>query len=104
MTRRGARAFMIGAAVCSLSGGQHRRRRGGRICLLPPGCGHAHAVSTGTPEQVRRVVECGGTMYAVGTFTEISRDGTGYARDNAFSFSDTAPSGSRGGIRTSTAR
>ena len=28
-------------------------------------------VDTGTTEQIRQLVECGGTMYAVGTFTEI---------------------------------
>jgi hypothetical protein len=48
-------------------------------------------VDTGTTEQVRQLVDCGGIMYAVGTFTEIKQGSTTYTRDNAFSFSDTAP-------------
>jgi hypothetical protein len=47
--------------------------------------------TTGTTEQVRQLVQCGGTMYAVGTFTSIKQGSTIYARNNAFSFSATAP-------------
>jgi hypothetical protein len=43
----------------------------------------------GTVEVVRQLVPCGGTMYAVGTFTQISRSGVVYTRRNAFSFSAT---------------
>ncbi len=46
---------------------------------------------TGTTEQVRQLVQCGGTMYAVGSFTAIQRTGTVYARNNIFSFNATAP-------------
>jgi hypothetical protein len=46
---------------------------------------------TGTTEQVRQLVQCGGTMYAVGTFTEIKQGSTTYTRNNVFSFSATAP-------------
>src|SRR6266540_1835718 len=42
-------------------------------------------------EQVRQLVQCGGTMYAVGSFTEIKYKGVVYARNNAFSFSATSP-------------
>ena len=48
-------------------------------------------VDTGTTEQIRQLVQCGGTMYAVGTFTEIKYGSTTYTRDNAFSFTATAP-------------
>ena len=48
-------------------------------------------VDTGTTEQVRQLVQCGGTMFAVGTFTEIKQGSTTYTRNNAFSFSATAP-------------
>jgi hypothetical protein len=48
-------------------------------------------VATGTTEQIRQLVQCGGTMYAVGTFTEIKQGSTTYTRNNAFSFSATAP-------------
>src|SRR5580700_4822613 len=47
--------------------------------------------STGTTEQVRQLVQCGGTMYAVGTFTEITQSGVTYQRNNVFSFNATAP-------------
>src|SRR5580693_198773 len=42
-------------------------------------------------EQIRQIAQCGGTMYAVGTFTTIIKGSTSYTRDNAFSFSATAP-------------
>ena len=48
-------------------------------------------VDTGTTEQIRQLVQCGGFMYAVGTFTEIKAGGTTYTRDNAFSFSAATP-------------
>jgi hypothetical protein len=47
--------------------------------------------TTGSVEQVRQLVQCGGTMYAVGTFTSIKKGTTVYAVHNAFSFSATAP-------------
>ncbi len=46
---------------------------------------------TGTAEQVRQIVQCGGTMYAVGTFTSIRHNSTVYSRNRVFSFSATAP-------------
>jgi hypothetical protein len=50
-----------------------------------------HLVTTGTTEQIRQLVQCGSTMYAVGTFTEIGRNSTTYTRRGAFSFSATSP-------------
>jgi hypothetical protein len=47
--------------------------------------------TTGTVEQIRQLVQCGGTMYAVGTFTSVKKGTTVYAVNNAFSFSATAP-------------
>lgn len=44
----------------------------------------------GSLEQVRQLVQCGGTMYAVGSFTSIKRNSTIYTRDNIFSFSATS--------------
>jgi hypothetical protein len=38
---------------------------------------------------VRQLVQCGATMYAVGSFTEIKQGGKSYGRNNAFSFSAT---------------
>jgi hypothetical protein len=60
-----------------------------------PVAGTPTLVDTGTTEQIRQLVDCGGTMYAVGTFTEIDGyNGTStqeFPRNNIFSFSDTAP-------------
>lgn len=38
---------------------------------------------------VRQLVQCGSTMYAVGTFSSIGQGGKTYTRNNAFSFSAT---------------
>ncbi len=46
---------------------------------------------TGTTEQVRQLVQCGSTMYAVGTFTSIKHNSTVYSRNNIFSFGATSP-------------
>ena len=62
-----------------------------------PVAGTPTLVDTGTTEQIRQLADCGGIMYAVGTFTEISGydSTTGtvqeFSRNNAFAFSDTAP-------------
>ena len=47
--------------------------------------------ATGSVEQIRQLVQCGGTMYAVGTFTSVKKGSAVYAVNNAFSFSATAP-------------
>lgn len=44
---------------------------------------------TGTTQQVRQLVQCGATIYAVGSFTAIDHGGTTYTRHRAFSFSAT---------------
>jgi hypothetical protein len=41
--------------------------------------------------RINQMVQCGGTMYAVGTFNEISQDGTVYSRNNIFSFKAAMP-------------
>ena len=56
-----------------------------------PASGTPQLASTGTTEQVRQLAQCGGTMYAVGSFTSIKRYSTTYTRNNAFSFSATSP-------------
>jgi hypothetical protein len=42
-------------------------------------------------QQVRQLVQCGTTMYAVGTFSQIKHNSTVYARTNVFSFSAVQP-------------
>jgi hypothetical protein len=56
-----------------------------------PASGTPQLADTGTTQQVRQLVQCGGTMYAVGSFTQIKKGATTYTRNNAFSFSATAP-------------
>jgi len=56
-----------------------------------PAVGTPTLVNTQTTEQIRQIVQCGGTMYAVGTFTEIAQNGVTMARNNIFSFSATSP-------------
>jgi hypothetical protein len=56
-----------------------------------PAAGTPQLATTGTTGQIRQLADCGGVMYAVGTFTQISWNGTAYTRNNAFAFHDTAP-------------
>jgi len=52
-------------------------------------------VATETTEEIRQIADCNGTMYAVGTFTQISGSNGSttqtYTRNRVFSFSDTTP-------------
>src|SRR6516164_3716043 len=61
-----------------------------------PVAGTPTLVATGTiTETIRQVADCGGTMYAVGSFTSIKGwNGTTtqtFAVNNIFKFQDTAP-------------
>jgi hypothetical protein len=56
-----------------------------------PAQGTPQLARTDVVEQVRQLAECDGTMYAVGTFTEIEWGGKTYLRRNVFSFSATSP-------------
>jgi hypothetical protein len=59
--------------------------------VLPtPVTGIPHLLPSGS-DQIRQIVQCGSTMYAVGTFTQIKRQSTTYTRDNVFSFSAVKP-------------
>jgi hypothetical protein len=46
---------------------------------------------TAPHEQINVLQQCGGTVYAGGTFSTITQNGTTYTRNNLFSFSATAP-------------
>jgi hypothetical protein len=60
-----------------------------------PASGTPTLVATGGTQTIRQLAACGGTMYAVGTFTEISGfNGSStqtFSRNNVFSFSETKP-------------
>jgi len=45
-----------------------------------PAYGTPQLTRTGATEQVRQLAQCGGTMYAVGTFTQINRGSANYYR------------------------
>jgi hypothetical protein len=56
-----------------------------------PGTPH-FSIANGTPtEQVRQLVQCGGRMYAVGSFSQILQGSGHFKRHNVFSFSATPP-------------
>jgi hypothetical protein len=52
---------------------------------------HLLTTGTGSVDTIRKLVQCGGTMYAVGSFAQIKRQSTTYQRGNIFSFSATYP-------------
>jgi hypothetical protein len=62
----------------------------GPVATTPP-TDVPHLPAMAPAEQVRQLVQCGGTMYAVGSFTQVRRNSKNYTRDNVFSFSATAP-------------
>jgi hypothetical protein len=70
------------AGPATASGGVSPTPASGTPELLAP---------TSTEQNVRQIVQCGSTMYAVGTFTQIKQKGVTHQVNNAFSFSATAP-------------
>jgi hypothetical protein len=62
----------------------------GPVSATPP-TSTPHLLATAPAENIRQLVQCGGTMYAVGSFTQIKRNSTVYTRHNVFSFSATSP-------------
>jgi hypothetical protein len=95
--RRSRRAAACGLAVAAAALGwvtgvapQAALAQAGPVSTKPA-AGTPQLAPAGFTEQVRQLVQCGGTMYAVGHFAKISHGGTVYTRDNIFSFSATAP-------------
>lgn len=66
------------------SAGRHLRSR------PVVGTPHFPAVTDGT-EQIRQLLQCGATMYAVGNFATVIQGKRTFIRHNAFSFAATAP-------------
>jgi hypothetical protein len=56
-----------------------------------PVAGTPVLVPNGTTETIRQVADCGGFMYAVGSFTSISGTNGSFTRNNIFRFQDTFP-------------
>src|SRR5215813_2090759 len=82
-----ALALLTGAALVMTSSAQSAFAS----VSTTPASGTPQLAATGTTEQIRQLVQCGQTMYAVGSFTLIRRFSTTYARNNIFSFSAVAP-------------
>jgi hypothetical protein len=89
---RRAGAIASAAALClagSAAAGTAAEAATGPVSATPANTPQLNA--NGAVEQVRQLVQCGGTMYAVGTFTSVKHNSTVTAVNNAFSFSATAP-------------
>jgi hypothetical protein len=56
-----------------------------------PASGTPQLALTSSVQQVRQLVQCGSTMYAVGTFSTITQASTTYTRNGAFSFQASSP-------------
>jgi hypothetical protein len=85
------RACLASAAVLALAWSAAPAQAATGPVSSTPAAGTPQLANTGATEQVRQLAQCGGTMYAVGTFSSIQRYSTTYARNNAFSFSATSP-------------
>src|SRR5262249_2391443 len=83
-------AAVICAVAVSASGLAPAAAATGPVSPVPATATPALA-STGHTEQVRQLVQCRGTMFAVGSFTKITQGGTPVSRNNVFSFRATAP-------------
>jgi hypothetical protein len=87
-----AAAAMLAVAVPAAQAGTGGESPPAGVVLATPPSNVPHLpASTSQVEQIRQLAQCGGTMYAVGTFTTIRRNSTTYTRNNIFSFSATAP-------------
>ena len=78
------------AAVASPASGAPLAAPSGAVSATPASGTPALKPTTGT-ENIRQIVQCGSTMYAVGNFSQITWNGQTFARNNAFSFSANAP-------------
>jgi len=82
----------LGASVAQAQGVGGEQPPAGVVSAAPAtNTPHLKATEDNPTEQIRQLVQCGGTMYAVGTFTTIIRQSNTYTRYNVFSFSATAP-------------
>src|SRR5437879_1113666 len=95
-------ALVVGVASIALGGRDTQTAVATGVGgMQPPGTGVMPRPVTGTPhfgatdskpvEQVRQLVQCGGTMYAVGSFSRILQRGRVFKRHNVFSFRATSP-------------
>jgi hypothetical protein len=86
----GCCALQLPAVATAVSASARQVAQPGPVSSTPA-TGTPKLAATGTTETVRQLVQCGGTMFAVGSFSEIQRFTTTYPRNNIFSFSATSP-------------
>ena len=84
----GLAMLSISAAQAGTGGGQPPA---GVVSATPVSTTPHLPTTSSTTDQIRELVECGNTMYAVGTFSKIQKGSTSYARTDIFSFSATSP-------------
>jgi hypothetical protein len=93
--------FALGLPATALAQADHVTEAGAVAQVAPPPGVVSPVPASNTPrliasqdspvEQIRQLVQCGNTMYAVGNFTEIAKGSVTYQRENVFSFLATAP-------------
>jgi len=103
MGREIVRRYIIalGAAVGLLSLGATAAQATGTGGVAPPAgvvsatpvsnTPHLKATNDNPTQQIRQLVQCGNTMYAVGNFNLIVKGSTSYTRTNVVSFQATSP-------------
>ena len=90
------RAAVIAAALVTGVGGLAAPAVGASASTIGPAAttpasGTPYLAITKTQQTIKQLVECGGTIYAVGRLWSVYQNGTKYSRDDLFSFSATAP-------------
>src|SRR5215468_9250924 len=91
--------FVLSSAAVAISVGVLAAQAGtggeappaGLVSPTPPTNLPHLPANTSQVQQIRQLVQCGDTMYAVGTFSAIRKGSTTYTRNNVFSFKATAP-------------
>jgi hypothetical protein len=92
----GAAAGLLGLGVtgvqaASASGGGVSPPAGVVSATPASNTPHLKATNDNPAQQIRQLVQCGGTMYAVGSFNQIIKGSTSYTRTDVVSFKATSP-------------
>jgi hypothetical protein len=83
---------LIALGVLPAQAGTGGERPPSGVVSPTPAGNTPHLAQASSPtEQVRQLVQCGGTMYAVGSFSSIEQGQSRYARSDIFSFSASSP-------------
>ena len=93
MTAAAASAALVFAVPAAQASGVGGEPPPSGVVSATPASGTPHLKSSDDNpiQQIRQIVQCGNTMYAVGSFSEIVKGSTTYTRENVFSFSATKP-------------